>query len=319
MIKGYIKREKLYKIVNEKLADLGITEKDYPLDSRAIAESIGPSLRVEYYQFPTSKMGGVLYKGDKVSSMALNTLRSEKGQNFDCMHELVHYWCHPPGNRLCIDNNYIQQNSGIEWQANEGAAQGLMPHKLFKRKYAELDGNVSALSDFFIVGEKSIEFRIKNLKISQIKPKDIETSEVLSLQNKLHTEEKILIKKRKLLKPNDRTSYCPNCNNIEASINNYCKVCGTLVKYLEIGFDGKRYKIDISIDGKGKCIICSWCGNRTIKPEDSHCRRCGVFLHQQCTNLACNYIPDSNARYCSVCGSKTTFNTHGVIDEDIYL
>lgn len=315
MIKGYIKKEILYKMVNEKLTELGITHNDYPLDARAIAESLKPNLCVEYHQFPTNKMGGILYKGEKVSSMALNTLRSEKGQNFDCMHELFHYWFHPPGSMLCVDNNYIHQNSGIEWQANEGAAQGLMPQELFIRKYMELEGNVSMMSDFFIVGEQSIEFRINNLKISRIQPKNIEDIGVLSYQDKLQSKEKLLIKVPKLLKPDDKASYCPHCNNIEVSLNKYCKICGNLVKQLKVGFNGKRYKIDITIDDNGRSIVCPWCGKLSTKSGDLHCKSCGAFLYQKCTNLACGCIPDSNARYCPTCGSKTTFNTHGILLE----
>ena len=166
MIRGYIKKEILYKLVDDKLAELGITEEDYPLNSRAIADSIGSKLIVEYHKFPSIKMGGLLYKGDELSSMALNTLRSEKGQNFDCMHELIHYWFHPPGKMICIDNNYIHQNTTREWQANEGAAQALMPTKLFIKKYKLFEGDISALSDFFMVGELAVEFRINNLQLS---------------------------------------------------------------------------------------------------------------------------------------------------------
>ena len=187
MIKGYIEREKLYKLVDNKLAELGITEDDYPLNSRAIAESIGSNLIVEYHKFPSNKMGGILYKGDELSSMALNTLRSEKGQNFDCMHELIHYWFHPPGKMFCIDSNYIHQNPGREWQANEGAAQALMPKDLFIRKYIEFRGNVSALSDFFMVGELSVEFRINNLKLSPPRPKYEEYDNLWFLPDSIET------------------------------------------------------------------------------------------------------------------------------------
>lgn len=198
MIKGYIEKEKLYKLVDEKLAELGITEESYPLDSCAIARSIGPSLIIEQHKFPTNKMGGILYKGEVVSTLALNTLRSDKGKNFDCMHEPMHFWLHPPGMMLCIDNNYILQNSGIEWQANEGAAQALMPVRLFIKKYMELKGNTSALSNFFRVGERSIEYRIRNLKLSHYDHK----------KNSTYSKVKSIICS---CTPESNAAYCPKC------------------------------------------------------------------------------------------------------------
>lgn len=324
MIKGYIKKENLYKLIDEKLSELGITHKDYPLDARAIAQSIGPSLKIEYHKFPTNKMGGILYKGEEISSMALNTLRSEKGQNFDCMHELIHYWFHPPGTMLCVDSNYIHQNSGREWQANEGAAQALMPKDLFICKYIELDGNISALSDFFMVGERCVEFRINNLKLSESHLNKVKNDDAWSFFDNLWSKEIESSENTQLLIPNNQVKYCPHCNNTEVSNNSYCKVCGNWVRNLITGVDGMQYREGVALDGNAKAVICPKCANENIQPGDMFCKICGLYLYQQCTNVECDCTPDSNARYCPTCGSKTTFYIYGVlsdwqIESDMYI
>ena len=110
----------------------------------------------------------MIYKGPYKSSIALNAHRALKVQNFDCMHELIHYWFHPNGQRICIESSMTNENQGFERQANDGAARALMPEKLFARKYVELSGSIKRLSDFFFVDEKAIEYRIYSLQLRKM-------------------------------------------------------------------------------------------------------------------------------------------------------
>lgn len=167
VLKGYVGKDELYEIVNDKLLSLGITEDCYPLDPFEIAKAYKDKLQIEVKPFPTLLLGGLLYKDpdDVMSIMAINSLKSKKSQNFDVMHELLHYWLHPAGEHLCYDSNFIFQNKGIEWQANEGTAQALMPEKLFMKMYIYYSGNINNLSDYFIVSKTAVEYRIKNLKL----------------------------------------------------------------------------------------------------------------------------------------------------------
>ncbi|MCX7747317.1 MAG: ImmA/IrrE family metallo-endopeptidase [Clostridia bacterium] len=164
LIGGYIKKQDLHTLVDNKIRTLGLSYSDYPIRSLVIAESLCKNIVVEYWKFHSAKVCGVLYKGQKESTIILNSLRSEKGLNFDCMHELIHYWFHPAEERLCIEDSNINQIKGREWQANEGAAQALMPVELFIQKYYDFKGDIEKLSDYFFVGEVSIKFRIFSLK-----------------------------------------------------------------------------------------------------------------------------------------------------------
>ena len=164
--------KRLYALIDWKLKKLGISNADYPLDSLAIAKE-QKNLKIEFLSYSTTSICGTLYKSEGSSVMGLNNLRSAKGLNFDSMHELIHFWFHPTGNRLCYDDNYIKQNRFLEWQANEGAAQFLMRADLFHEKFLYYSGNIKELSNFFNLNEKAIEFRIKNLKVGEIEKKII--------------------------------------------------------------------------------------------------------------------------------------------------
>lgn len=162
IINGFIERNEFYGLVDCKLKKIGITR--YPIHSMELIEMCMPSITVVIQKFDSNNICGILYKGKVKSRICLNSLRDDKGKNFDCMHELMHYWFHPPADRWCIYDRHIPQNKGMEWQANEGAAQALMPKDLFIDRYFYFEGNMDKLSEYFFVGKHAVEYRIKNLK-----------------------------------------------------------------------------------------------------------------------------------------------------------
>lgn len=166
-------RNVLYNRINDKLTELGITDNDYPIHSSKILSMFYPEIELQYWEFSSSAICGILYLGDVLSTVILNKKRDIKGQNFDLMHELVHYWFHPKHDGMCIYDDKILRRTGREWQANEGAAQALMPEDLFIRKFYEVDGDLNKLSDMFFVGRWAVNFRINNLKKKIIKAESI--------------------------------------------------------------------------------------------------------------------------------------------------
>jgi Zn-dependent peptidase ImmA (M78 family) len=259
------RKEQLYTFINKKLEELGISHSDYPLDSIKIAES-HKNLSVEFLNFQTTNIGGVIYKGDVISAIGLNPLRSKKGQNFDCMHELIHYWLHPMDSIICYDENFISQDKEIEWQANEGAAQALMPEKLFLEKYKLYSGDIEALSDFFFVGEQAVKFRIENLGLQKVER--INLSEKPVILRETSTVKKL---------------HCKVCGNAEISAaENYCKICGNDCFCFSLGY----YWLSYQHGPSGK---------------------------NYCASNECTLPLPSNARYCTCCGSKSTFYVHNLL------
>lgn len=171
-------KKELHKFVNNKILDLGINLSDidnYKINSKEVAHKICKNLNIEYINFNEIKICGILYKGTNTTTIGLNSKRSEKGQNFDCAHEIMHYLLHESNIFYCNEKN----NNHFEWQANEGAAQLLMPYQVFIPKFLKmalimhdfyryedvfLNKLTEHLSYNFNVGNLAIENRIKNLK-----------------------------------------------------------------------------------------------------------------------------------------------------------
>lgn len=333
----YINKPILYKHISNKIKNLGYSFSDYPLESLKIAYQ-QPNLSIEKIQFNSTKIGGILYKGEKNSSMALNSARSLKGQNFDCMHELIHYWFHPPGERFCIDDNKIIRNSSIEWQANEGAAEALMPYKLFIPKLFEYKGDIQKLSDFFFVGELSVKYRIDNLEPEIFQyMHGIPINRIIVIQKarkkdnffddtsvKISNEDFIKLVKAQIW-------YCPNCDNTDVGPEDvYCKICGENLTFsLWGGINNMKYREGVPLDETNTAMICPRCENEEIEPQDEYCKICGTYLIQECADKieengwgesytekkSCGYKPASNARFCPMCGNPTTFYLQGLLKD----
>ena len=103
-----------------------------------------PQISIGTKHFHTRGMTGMLVteRGNpNDNAIILNELRSPREQNFDCTHEFIHYCLHLDGTTTifeCFDESPTQ-DTFREWQANEGAAELLVPFKAFapmiKRHY----------------------------------------------------------------------------------------------------------------------------------------------------------------------------------------
>lgn len=93
---------------------------------------------VEEKPFKTHGLRGMAVPADLYSTqrdiIILNSNRSTKEKNFDCAHESIHITFHWKIHRQpfsCYDRIVANQDSYLEWQANEGAAEYLVPYKIF--------------------------------------------------------------------------------------------------------------------------------------------------------------------------------------------
>ena len=103
-----------------------------PFDPFLIADTL-PG--VELYETPFASAGlrGLLVTSHDKSGarIILNARRSAEEQMFDLSHELVHFALHPPTDTV---HGY---SPFMEWQANEGAAELLLPRTLLLHLLAE--------------------------------------------------------------------------------------------------------------------------------------------------------------------------------------
>lgn len=107
----------------------------FPLDVLALPGLHSDSLYFEVYHYNSRLIGGVLAKKmGGTSYMRINGRRCAEQQRFDCAHELIHFHFHPDDMTFtCYDlaSGLVFQDKYMEWEANEGAAELLMPYRLF--------------------------------------------------------------------------------------------------------------------------------------------------------------------------------------------
>lgn len=171
-----LSKTKLYEIVTKKATELNfnVHAQNYKIDSMGLAMRVCLNPEIKILEFSSIKVCGLLYKGEISTTIGLNARRSAAGKNFDCMHELIHYWFHDQNAFYCLDG----MDNHMEWQANEGAAQFLMPYQSFIPNYCYLhdklyanfapqqayDMQIAALAGNYMVGEMAVKFRMDSLK-----------------------------------------------------------------------------------------------------------------------------------------------------------
>ncbi len=187
-------KSELYDIITKKIIEMRFDpySTDYRINSYDIACRVCENLLIKDIDFEGMKLCGILYKGENSTSIALNSRRSSKGQNFDLMHEVIHYLLH--------EGNYFYCNSMaqdyFEWQANEGAAQFLMPYQSFIPRLVNTINKVydqtgclndsivtRRLSDHYFVGEQAIKNRVKSLRTEITQYCDTNSISELTIQS----------------------------------------------------------------------------------------------------------------------------------------
>lgn len=133
---GKMTKLQLYEEVEVLRRQYGVTP---PVDAEALARYVCDNLTVETLPFESTAICGILVREPGATSIALNAARSPAERNFDCAHELFHYILHPgPGFMLCRNEPRLtsfrsdyRPVDAAEYQANEAAAELLMPYREF--------------------------------------------------------------------------------------------------------------------------------------------------------------------------------------------
>lgn len=159
-------------------AVLGITYQDYPLHPIEVAESKMDNLAIDVAPFRSRTLRGmaVIAENEHENDVILiNKHLSPTERNFYCAHELMHLALHryEHGKQFsCYDDLKPNQNPILEWQANEGAAELLLPYQMLLPiiKSADLTTEKdilsvkNKLSRYFGVTLSVVELRLESLK-----------------------------------------------------------------------------------------------------------------------------------------------------------
>lgn len=330
----YIDKASLYRRIQNVRNQLRITHQDYPLDSLQLCSKVLEK-KIGYAPFKAPALRGMAAidkSNHKNDVILLNSARTKIEQNFDCAHEIIHTIAHRnlPGitSFNCFETVGKKQDPFIEWQANEGAAELLVPYKHFipiyvnlSRKYARNFNKTppeKELSTMYNVTEAVISHRINalNYEIYQyLEHGDINNIEILSQAKQ---------QQRGWNKRHEKF-YCTNCLSLINVMFDFCPICGQklekegmlIYKYILRGAGYMKYDgIDVNKDGRA--IECPNCKNEEHFDNAEHCIICGQYLVNYCTeSINCSHekkpLP-GNARYCPYCGAKTTFFQNGYLE-----
>ena len=329
----------LYHYVDKLRAQLRV-ENSFPVYSKELVKLYTMNPIIEELPFPSTKICGILYRGNTSTSFALNANRTPEMQNFDCMHELIHYFFHDivQCQRICCDvgrkSGRIEQDTYLEWQANEGAAQFLLPYQTFIPDYIKLSRRhardnfpdvtaLNLLADWYFVSPAVVSNRIDSLNYEiyqYLHGTPIESIDILSNT----------AIKRKGFNLSHASTYCSTCLSQVSNKDKYCMVCGNLLndgsplhrmKYTRTGA-GYMIYTPLEQDANGRVLVCPKCHNEQPYSEGEYCIICGSVLVNRCANTdmhdddgswytspACgnNVALPGNARYCPYCGNETTY------------
>lgn len=129
----------LLNAVNSIREELNIKMADYPIDIWEIVERY-PYLKIVEESFITDGLCGFLIRNKKPdpSIIVINSHISNQDKNFAICHEIIHYFCHPieHEDKLFAAYNKKYSVSSQERQANEGAAELLIPNELLLQEMA---------------------------------------------------------------------------------------------------------------------------------------------------------------------------------------
>lgn len=109
---------------------------------------------------------------------------------------------------------------------------------------------------------------------------------------------------------------CTNCSaKLIQRYGRYCPICGNK-NSLQWG-DGKMIYEKLNTYDNGKLKECPNCQNEETNMDGDFCHICGKQLKNYCSDdgCSCNEPLPTNARYCPICGSESTFYRNGFLKE----
>lgn len=213
---NYCTKLALYNYVESFRKALDIRKHDYPLNTKKVCEVLG--VKVGELPFETHGLRGMAIKGKqplKDDVVILNSFRGSYEQNFDCGHEVIHLVRHRAQisqTFQCFEKVGVLQNSFLEWQANEGSAELIIPYKDFIPLFLS---EVSSCHDFF-------DYDALLLELAQIfnVPKTVIVLRIESLKYEINQFERNI-----------------HIDNIDVRSNNYQQSSGIVIESYNKKFD----------------------------------------------------------------------------------
>ncbi len=168
----YYTKQNLYREIDKLRSYIGVANDIFPINIRKYLEQY-QDVKIETVSFSTPALRGMVAfgKDDQCDVILLNSHRSISEQNFDCAHEAIHLSLHRNEHKAsftCSDQITNKQDFFLEWHANEGAAELLVPYRDFIPRFVqELHYIQNPLCKYYDVREKLAEFYQVSYKVIQ--------------------------------------------------------------------------------------------------------------------------------------------------------
>lgn len=162
MVRSRIAREKARNILSMFLI------KDAPVDVNKIANMLG--FRVILFDFP-DELSGVVKTIGKIKAIGVNKKHSEVRQRFTIAHELGHYLSghenvsHDISGPSEGDKKYLDKAWRQEEEADEFAAELLMPESILKKDAISGKVDPKLLAEKYRTSEQAMIIQLVNLKL----------------------------------------------------------------------------------------------------------------------------------------------------------
>lgn len=242
---------------------------------------------------------------DGYYSIAYNDFKSSTRTRFTLMHEIGH----------------IYLKHLVDFEKTEMLRNGKFITCLTKQEYKVLENEANAfarnvlspISMYFTLKDKSIEniAWAFGLSISAAETRvDLINTDAQLVKN-LNLSQKAMLVYHRFMKKQK----CTVCNAQFYREYKYCPICGT--KNSLTWGDGNMIYPKLDTYEDGKLMECPNCHNEETDIEGAFCQICGRTLINHCAYDGCsnvNPLP-TNARYCPVCGSNSTFYNAGYLQE----
>jgi Zn-dependent peptidase ImmA (M78 family) len=139
-----------------------------PISLDLVCEKLG--FKIIPYDFPES-ISALFIIEEGIKAIGVNKNHSPARKRFSIAHELGHFvsghedFNHEEVSHIDREKKYLNRFHRMEEEADEFAAEVLMPEFLLKNDYRELSGNIEKLAKKYLVSQQAMTIQLLNLKL----------------------------------------------------------------------------------------------------------------------------------------------------------
>lgn len=256
----WLERDRFITRVRKELLRYGIYNQR--IDVIEFVQSL-PNVRLMWSDYGSLQVGGQCVKdvkscGEPIGVITLNSRKSREANQFDCAHELMHFWFHPVTSEMCyMDDDALRI---YEIQASWGAREMTMPERRFAQIYHFLhvtrgvahEHTPAWLASFFGVGVTAARNRLNDLCRRSV----IETREV---DCKVSGQKGTYVQVR--VDENGKATICPRCQN-DRFMDGGCYCPGCALPRVNVCSNS-----ECDSDNSPHAAFCEYCASYTVWHE----------------------------------------------------